>query len=63
MLITHETAVLDEKEDALTVNHPDTTLKEILYDEALKIAESVEDARALAEEAYNDFIAHHAFIA
>jgi len=63
MLITQEMAVIDEKENTLTVNHPDTTLKEILYDEALKIAESVEDARALAEEAYNDFIAHHAFIA
>ncbi len=62
MIITNEMAVMDEMENALTVNHPDTNLKEILYDEALKIAESAEDARALAEEAYEDFIAHHALI-
>ena len=63
MLITQEIAVIDEEENISTVNHPATTLKEILYDEALKIAESVEDARELAEEAYNDFLAHHAIIA
>jgi hypothetical protein len=63
MLITQETAVTDEEENSLTVNHPKTNLKEILYDEALKIAESVEDARELAEEAYNDFLVHHAIIA
>ena len=63
MLITQEIAVIDEEENIMTVNHPNTNLKEILYDEALKIAESVEDARALAEEAYNDFLVHHAILA
>ncbi|MFQ5431009.1 MAG: hypothetical protein ACE5EN_00720 [Nitrospinota bacterium] len=63
MLITQEIAVIDEEETTLTVHHADTDLKTILYDEALKIAESVEDAKALAEEAYNDFLAHHALSA
>jgi len=63
MLITQEMVVIDDEENASAVNYPDANLKEILYDEALKIAENDEDAKALAEEAYNDFIAHHALIA
>ena len=63
MLISDEVAVIGEEENIMTVNHPTTNLKEILYDEALKIAESVEDARELAEEAYSDFLHHHAIIA
>ena len=54
---------IGEGENLVRGDQPEKELKKILYDEALKIAESAEDARALAEEAYNDFLAHHAMIA
>ena len=41
-------------------NPPEKELKDILYDEALKVAGNHDDAKALAEEAFNDFLAHHA---
>ncbi len=60
MIIRQELVMENEKEKVLTKNQPETELKEILYDEALKLAGNHDDAKALAEEAFNDFLAHHA---
>lgn len=46
----------EKRKKRLESRHDD--LKRIIYDEAFKLAENPEDARALAEEAFTDFQMH-----
>lgn len=60
MNIRQELHIENKEERVVTDNPPEKELKDILYDEALKVAGNHDDAKALAEEAFNDFLAHHA---
>jgi hypothetical protein len=52
---------MNYEEGSNLIEHPpEIELREILYDEALKLAGNHDDAKELAEEAYKDFLEHRA---